>query len=68
MKKMVDMAVYAAYEAVKRNTIHQWVFLFSRKTSWKTMLSEDGTPPWLTQEEFLEKYGIHRYSFHSLVD
>ena len=44
-EEMVDMAVYAAFEAVsneryvrqERNTVHQQVFLFSRKTSLKTM-------------------------------
>ena len=30
--------------------------------------SSSNTPPWLTQEEFLEKYRIHRDSFHLLVD
>ena len=30
--------------------------------------AEDGTPPWLTQEEVLEKYPVHKDSFHSLVD
>jgi hypothetical protein len=29
---------------------------------------EDGTPPWLSDIEFLEKYRIHRESFHALVD
>jgi hypothetical protein len=27
---------------------------------------EDGTPPWLTEEEFLQKYRVHRESFHSI--
>jgi hypothetical protein len=29
---------------------------------------EDGTPPWLSNMEFLEKYRIHRESFHALVN
>jgi hypothetical protein len=28
---------------------------------------EDGTPPWLSDTEFLEKYRMHRESFHALV-
>jgi hypothetical protein len=27
----------------------------------------DGTPPWLTEDEFLQKYRMHRQSFYRLL-
>ena len=64
---MVDMAVYAAFEAVSND----WYVRSRKKYHSLTGVSvlekdlieddaEDGTPPWLTQEEFLEKHHVHR--------
>ena len=74
-EEMVDMAVYAAIEVVR----NEWYVHSRKKYRSSTGVSvfkknlieddaEDGTPPWLTQEEFLEKYHVHRDSFHLLVD
>ena len=74
-EEMVDMAVYAAFESVsneryvrsrKKYRSSTGVSVFEKDLIEDD--AEDGTPPWLTQEEFLEKYHVHRDSFHLLVD
>ena len=74
-EEMVDMAVYAAFESVsneryvrsrKKYRSSTGVSVFEKDLIEDD--AEDGTPPWLTQEEFLEKYRVHRDSFHLLVD
>ena len=69
------MAVYAAFGSVsnERNVRSRKKYRSSTGVSVfeKDLIedaAEDGTPPWLTQEEFLEKYRVHRDSFHLLVD
>ena len=40
-------------------------YIFDRDL--RTEPSSDGTPPWLTEEEFINKYRMCRHSFHLLV-
>ena len=75
MDDILDVAVGAAVEAVssRRYVLPRKPYrkggaqgIFARDL--QSSDSENGTPPWLTEEEFLQKYRMHRDSFHEILE
>ena len=75
MEELMDIAVAETLSSVsqKRYFLPRNVY---RKSMGKDIFERDlkeennldGTPPWLSDEEFLEKYRLHRESFKKLVE
>ena len=75
MEMLIDLGLQQAYEKALSSR-----YMFPRKPYRKgnaadvfmkdlqTEDNEDGTPPWLNEDEFLQKYRMHRDSFNLLVD